>query len=87
MTLKQLRCLVAIADANLNISQAAACLYATQPGLSKQLRQLEDELGLTIFTRRGKSLAAVTPAGIEVIAHARAALAETHRIREVARLA
>lgn len=84
MTLKQLRCLVAIVDANLNISQAAARLYATQPGLSKQLRQLEDELGVTIFTRRGKSLAAITPAGAEVIDHARVVLAEARRIREAA---
>src|SRR5690349_5240210 len=45
MTLVQLRCLVAIADAGLNITLAAERVHATQPGLSKQLKQLEDELG------------------------------------------
>ena len=63
MTLTQLRYLVAIADAGLNITLAAARVHATQPGLSKQLKQLEDELGFLLFARKGRSLEAVTPAG------------------------
>ena len=55
MTLTQLRYLVAIADAGLNITQAAERVHATQPGLSKQLKQLEDELGFQLFLRRGRS--------------------------------
>ncbi|XHH28964.1 LysR family transcriptional regulator [Xanthomonas euroxanthea] len=53
MTLTQLRYLVAIADAELNITLAAARVHATQPGLSKQLKQLEDELGFLLFVRKG----------------------------------
>ncbi|MCE4509061.1 LysR family transcriptional regulator, partial [Xanthomonas hortorum] len=71
MTLTQLRYLVAIADAELNITLAAARVHATQPGLSKQLKQLEDELGFLLFVRKGRSLDAVTPAGVEVIERAR----------------
>ena len=50
MTLTQLRYLVAIADAELNITLAATRVHATQPGLSKQLKQLEDERGLEVLT-------------------------------------
>jgi len=44
VTLIQLRCLIAIADAGMNITVAARRINATQPGLSKQLRQLETSL-------------------------------------------
>src|SRR5690349_11532052 len=84
MTLAQLRYLVAIIDANLNITLAAERVHATQPGLSKQLKLLEEELGLQIFVRRGKSLAEVTPAGAQVISRARVILAEAANIRTVA---
>ncbi|AXI84475.1 LysR family transcriptional regulator [Xylella taiwanensis] len=84
MTLTQLRYLVAIADADLNITLAAARVHATQPGLSKQLKKLEDELGFLLFVRRGRSLEAVTPAGEEVIERARAMLVEVNNIRTYA---
>ncbi len=84
MTLTQLRYLVAIADADLNITLAAARVHATQPGLSKQLKQLEDELGFLLFVRKGRSLESVTPAGGEVIDRARALLAEANNIRTYA---
>lgn len=84
MTLTQLRYLVAIADADLNITLAAARVHATQPGLSKQLKQLEDELGFLLFVRKGRSLESVTPAGHEVIDRARVVLAEANNIRTYA---
>jgi len=84
MTLTQLRYLVAIADAELNITLAATRVHATQPGLSKQLKQLEDELGFLLFVRKGRSLESVTPAGEEVIERARAVLAEANNIRTYA---
>ncbi|QDH69358.1 LysR family transcriptional regulator [Marilutibacter alkalisoli] len=84
MTLTQLRYLVAIADAGLNITLAAERVHATQPGLSKQLKQLEDELGFQLFMRRGRSLEAVAPAGERVIAHARRILEEAANIRAYA---
>ncbi|MET0289619.1 MAG: LysR family transcriptional regulator [Pseudoxanthomonas sp.] len=84
MTLTQLRYLVAIADAEFNITVAAQRVHATQPGLSKQLKQLEDELGFLLFVRRGRSLESVTPAGAEVIERARIVLAEANNIRTFA---
>jgi DNA-binding transcriptional LysR family regulator len=84
MTLTQLRYLVAIADSGLNITLAAEKVHATQPGLSKQLKQLEDELGFLLFQRKGRSLEAITPSGREVLAHARRMLAEAGNIRAFA---
>ncbi len=84
MTLAQLRYLIAIADSGLNITLAAERVHATQPGLSKQLRQLEDELGFQLFVRKGKSLDTVTHAGEQVIERARIILAEAANIRSIA---
>ncbi|HNR91279.1 MAG TPA: LysR substrate-binding domain-containing protein [Dokdonella sp.] len=84
MTLTQLRCIVAIADAGLNITLAAERVHATQPGLSKQLKQLEGELGFQIFLRKGKSLDAITAGGRQVIERARTILAEAANIRALA---
>lgn len=84
MTLTQLRYIVAIADAGLNITLAAERVHATQPGLSKQLKQLEGELGFQLFLRKGKSLDTVTAAGQQVVARARTILAEAANIRALA---
>src|SRR5947199_114018 len=71
MNLQQIRYLCAVVDNGMNVSEAAEALYTSQPGISKQIRQLEDELGLQIFVRQGKRLAALTPAGKIVLATAR----------------
>ena len=84
MTLKQLKYLVGIVDSGLNITSAAERLYTSQPGISKQLKQLEAELGVQLFTRKGKSLAAITPAGRDVIARSRKILREVDNIRSLA---
>lgn len=84
MTLTQLRYLVAIADSGFNITLAAERVHATQPGLSKQLKQLEDELGFQLFLRKGRSLEGVAPAGEKVIEHARRILDEAANIRSYA---
>src|SRR6188508_3557361 len=87
MTLNQLRILVAIADARYNITHAAERVHATQPGLSKQLKQLEDYLGTVLFVRRGKSLTGLTAAGERILERARNVVAETRAIRELAHAA
>ncbi|MGZ5985391.1 MAG: LysR substrate-binding domain-containing protein [Caulobacteraceae bacterium] len=84
MTLVQLRYLVAIVDAGLNISVAAQNTHSTQPGLSKQLGQIEEELGFRVFTRKGKRLETLTDAGREVIERAKIILAETANIQALA---
>ncbi|GIK88136.1 MAG: CysB family transcriptional regulator [Betaproteobacteria bacterium] len=84
MNLQQLRYLVAVVDNGLNVSEAAEALYTSQPGISKQIRQLEDELGVQVFVRAGKRLARLTPPGAIVVATARRALAEIANLRRVA---
>ena len=83
MTLTQLRHLVAIVDCGLNISLAAERVHATQPGLSKHLRHLEEELGFSMFNRRGRNLESLTHVGGRVLESARMILAEVDSIRSV----
>jgi DNA-binding transcriptional LysR family regulator len=68
----------------LNITLAAERVHATQPGLSKQLKQLEDELGFLLFSRKGRSLETITPGGVQILEHARRILAEAGNIRSYA---
>ena len=84
MKLQQLKYLLAIADNGLNITAAAERLYTSQPGVSKQLKLLEEELGLQLFTRKGKSLGSITPAGHQVIDRARIIMREAENIRSLA---
>jgi LysR family cys regulon transcriptional activator len=84
MKLQQLKYLLAIADNGLNITAAAERLYTSQPGVSKQLKLLEEELGLQLFTRKGKSLDRVTDAGLRVIGRARVIMQEVEQIRSFA---
>jgi LysR family cys regulon transcriptional activator len=84
MKLQQLKYLLAIADNGLNITAAAERLYTSQPGVSKQLKLLEQELGLQLFTRKGKSLDGVTAAGQQIIDRARIIMQEVDNIRSLA---
>jgi len=84
MKLQQLRYIWEVARHDLNVSATAESLYTSQPGISKQVRLLEDELGLQIFDRSGKHLSAVTPAGEAIIEVAGRILAETENIRRLA---
>jgi len=83
LNLQQLRYLCAIVDHGLNVSDAAEALHTSQPGISKQVRQLEDELGVRVFVRQGKRLASLTPAGESVVATARRALREIGNLKRV----
>ncbi|PWG63716.1 HTH-type transcriptional regulator CysB [Sediminicurvatus halobius] len=84
MKLNQLRYIVEVARRGLNVSAAAEALYTSQPGVSKQIRLLEDELGVQIFGRSGKHLTHVTPAGKEILAVAERILGEAHNITAIA---
>lgn len=84
MKLQQLRYLLAIVDNGLNITAAAERLYTSQPGVSKQLKLLEEELGLQLFSRKGKSLDSVTTAGKKVVERARVIIQEVENIRSLA---
>ncbi len=83
MKLHQLRCICAVADQQLNVTAAAAAMYTSQPGVSKQIRLLEAELGVPIFAREGKRLTAITEPGAEIIRAARRMLRETENIGRI----
>jgi LysR family cys regulon transcriptional activator len=84
MKLQQLRYLWEVARHDLNVSATAQALYTSQPGISKQIRLLEDELGVEIFERSGKHLTRVTPAGEAILARAGEILRTAEAIRQVA---
>ena len=81
MKLQQLRCLTEVARRDLNVSEAAEALHTSQPGVSKQIRALEDELGVKVFVRHGKRLVTITEPGKAVIAIAERILAEAQNLR------
>jgi LysR family cys regulon transcriptional activator len=81
MKLQQLRCLAEVARRGLNVSEAAEALHTSQPGVSKQIRALEDELGVEVFVRHGKRLVAVTEPGKAVVAIAERILSEAANLR------
>jgi LysR family cys regulon transcriptional activator len=81
MKIQQLRYALEVARRGLNISAAAEALHTSQPGISKQIRGLEDELGVEIFVRHGKRIAAITEPGKAVLAIAGRILAETANMK------
>jgi LysR family cys regulon transcriptional activator len=84
MKLRQLHYIHEVARRGLNITAASEALFTSQPGVSKQIRLLEDELGVDIFVRNGKHLAEITPAGARILDYAARVLHETENIRKVA---
>ena len=84
MKLQQLRYIVEVVNHNLNVSSTAESLYTSQPGISKQVRLLEDELGIQIFERIGKHLTKVTSAGEEIVRISRDILSRVESIKAVA---
>lgn len=84
MKLQQLQVIAEVAKHDLNVSAAAESLYASQPGLSKHIRLLEEELGVQIFERRGKSLTAVTEVGQRILAQAEQILSDANNIKQIA---
>ncbi|MGO2416048.1 MAG: HTH-type transcriptional regulator CysB, partial [Cobetia crustatorum] len=84
MKLQQLRYIWEVTRHNLNVSATAQSLYTSQPGISKQIRLLEDELGVEIFARSGKHLTRVTPAGESIVELASQVLRTVENIKHVA---
>ena len=83
MKLQQLRFLAAVAQNDLNLTAAAAKLHTTQPAVSKQLKLLEEELGVNIFVRNGRAFTKITPAGERVVMYALRLLREAQNIKGV----
>src|SRR3954462_6982271 len=67
MNFQQLRSVRETVRCGFNLTDVAAALHTSQPGVSRQIRELEDELGVEIFVRAGKRLTGLTPPGETVL--------------------
>jgi len=83
MNIQQLRYVLEVARQGLNISEAAAALFTSQPGVSRQIRLLETELGVEIFVRHGKRLTDITGPGRQILAIAERTLLELTNLKQV----
>ncbi len=83
MNLQQLRYVREAVRQGLNLTEAANALYTSQPGISKQIKELEDELGVEIFVRRGKRLVDLTDPGRVVVQVIERLLGEVDNLRQV----
>ena len=83
MNVQQLRYVFEVARRGLNVSEAANALFTSQPGVSKQIRLLEEELGVNIFVRHGKRMTGITEPGRQVLAIAERMLRDMENMRQV----
>ena len=84
MKFQQLLYVREVARSNLNVSQASKNLYTSQPGISKQIKLLEEELGIELFERSGKHLVAITPIGKRILEQIEEILALVDGIKHAA---
>ncbi|MBK6337641.1 MAG: CysB family HTH-type transcriptional regulator [Betaproteobacteria bacterium] len=85
MNLQQLRYVRETVRRNLNITEAANALFTSQPGVSKQIKELEDELGVEIFVRRGRRVVGLTEPGRAVVKVIDRLLVEAENLERVGR--
>lgn len=83
MKLQQLRYLHEVARQGLSISEAAQVLHTSQPGISKQIRLLEEELGVDIFVRSRNRMIEITPAGQAILAVAQRMLGDAENLKRL----
>jgi LysR family cys regulon transcriptional activator len=83
MKLQQLRYLCEVVNQDLNLSRAARKLHTSQPGISKQIQLLENELGVEIFIRNGKRMVSITPPGQNIVEIAGKILREANNLKWV----
>ena len=85
MKLQQLKYILEVSKNNLNVSSTAVSLFTSQPGISKQIKLLEEELGVEIFVRSGKHLTGITPVGRKILPIASEMLQLSQNIKKVAK--
>ncbi|STZ75437.1 CysB family HTH-type transcriptional regulator [Bergeriella denitrificans] len=83
MKLQQLRYALEVYRHNLNVSEAAEALFTSQPGISKQIRLLEEELGIQIFIRSGKRVVSVSQPGKAVLEISERILRDVQNIKNI----
>lgn len=83
MNFQQLRAVHAAIRCGFNLTEVAEVLHTSQPGISRQIRELEDELGVEIFVRAGKRLTGLTPPGEAVLPVVERMLLEADNLKRV----
>ena len=84
MNFQQLRIIRETLRQDFNLTEVATALYTSQPGVSKHIKDLEDELGIEIFVRRGKRLLGLTEPGKELAEVVDRILLDTQNLRRIA---
>jgi LysR family cys regulon transcriptional activator len=85
MNFQQLRFVREAVRRDFNLTEVGNALFMSQSGVSKRIRELEDELGVDIFVRKGKRITGLTAAGRDVAASAERILDEAEALRRLAR--
>lgn len=83
MNLHQFRFVQEAVRRNLNLTETAKALYTSQPGISKAILELEEELGVDIFARHGKRLKRVTEPGQEVLRSIEIIMREVNNLKRI----
>ena len=83
MNLHQFRFVQEAARRNLNLTEAAKALHTSQPGVSKAIIELEEELGIEIFARHGKRLKRITEPGQHVLKSIEVILREINNLKRI----
>lgn len=84
MNVSQLRLVLEAIRQNFNLSGVASNLYISQPGVSRQIKDLEDELGVELFERRGKRLVGLTSSGEALVPVIDRILLDVRNLKQVA---
>ena len=84
MNLQQLRIVRETVRQNFNLTEVAETLFTSQPGVSKHIKDLEDELGVELFIRKGKRLTGMTEPGKELIVIVERLLLDAQNIKQLA---
>jgi LysR family cys regulon transcriptional activator len=84
MNFQQLRIVRETVRQDFNLTEVANALYTSQPGVSKHIKDLEDELGVEVFIRRGKRLLGLTEPGKELVGVVERILLDTQNLRRIA---
>ena len=84
MNLQQLKIVIETAKQNFNLTEVANTLFTSQSGISKHIKDLEDELGVELFVRKGKRFLGLTDPGKELIQIAERMLLDAKNIKKLA---
>jgi len=84
MKIRQFQYVVEVVKNGMNVTAAADKLFTSQPGVSSQIKRLEEELGVVIFERSGKHINGLTPEGKKLVARFETVLDEVSNIKQLA---